>query len=400
MWDTLQAFCSTVTGMLASKAVLTGMGVGNEEATVSAALWQAVVRRNIGKVARIVFVTFKGADLDDNAKSWRIVADVLNDAALAIELVSPTLCPLSGDCNANWAFFAAVSMAEIFRSVVGVAGGASRAALTQHFALKDNFGDVSAKDGSQEVFVEILGSTMGMWIVGLCASSKATAWMAFGALTAMHILANVMACRAVCLNTFNRQRAQLVAAEWVKTGEVLTPQQAAGRESVVFFGGSGVRRMSITMGATLSNILSAKSVRGSSKNTRDRHSDSDGLVQDGALRAAFERASDWPFVVVEQGDAGGMAGGGSVMAGIREGASGREIVLCYFFAYLTAVQGVSASPLLQPDYGIPLTLGRRNRQACHVERGSLCARSPSSAALECSSSARSGTQTAPESCRH
>ena len=379
-------------GMLAAKAVLTGMGVGNEEATVSAALWQAVVRRNIGKVARIVFVTFKGADLDDNAKSWRIVADVLNDAALAIELLSPTLCPLSGDCNANWAFFAAVSMAEIFRSVVGVAGGASRAALTQHFALKDNFGDVSAKDGSQEVFVEILGSTMGMWIVGLCASSKATAWMAFGALTAMHILANVMAGRAVCLNTFNRQRAQLVAAEWVRTGEVLTPQQAAGRESVVFFGGSGVRRVSITMGASLSNILSAKSMRGSS--------DSDGLVQDGALRAAFQRASDWPFVVVEQGDAGGMAGGGSVMAGIREGASGREIVLCYFFAYLTAVQGVSASPLLQPDYGIPLILGRRNRQACHVECGSLCARSPSSAALECCSSARSGTQTAPESCRH
>ena len=188
--------------------------------------------------------------------------------------------------------------------------------------------------------------------------------------------------------------AQLVAAEWVKTGEVLTPQQAAGPESVVFFGGSGVRRVSITMGASLSNILSAKSVRDSSKNTRDRHSDSDGLVQDGALRAAFERASDWPFVVVEQGDAGGMAGGGSVMAGIREGATGREIVLCYFFAYLTAVQGVSASPLLQPDYGIPLTLGRRNRQACHVERGSLCARSPSSAALECSSSKRPPRQAA------
>ena len=97
MWDTVQAFCSTVTGMLAAKAMLTGMGVGNDTASVGAALWQATVRRNIGKVARIAFVTFKGADLDDNAKSWRIVADVLNDLALAIELVSPNAseyCPI------------------------------------------------------------------------------------------------------------------------------------------------------------------------------------------------------------------------------------------------------------------------------------------------------------------
>ena len=161
MWDTVQAFCSTVTGMLAAKAMLTGMGVGNDTASVGAALWQATVRRNIGKVARIAFVTFKGADLDDNAKFWRIVADVLNDLALAIELVSPALCPAVGDCNAEWAYFAAVSAAETFRAVVGVAGGATRAALTQHFALRDNFGDVNAKDGSQEVFVEILGSTVG-----------------------------------------------------------------------------------------------------------------------------------------------------------------------------------------------------------------------------------------------
>jgi hypothetical protein len=36
---------------------------------------------------------------------------------------------------------------------VGVAGGATRAALTQHQALKDNMADVSAKDGSQETMV-------------------------------------------------------------------------------------------------------------------------------------------------------------------------------------------------------------------------------------------------------
>ena len=35
------------------------------------------------------------------------------------------------------------------QSIVGVAGGATRASLTEHQARKNNMADVSAKDGSQ-----------------------------------------------------------------------------------------------------------------------------------------------------------------------------------------------------------------------------------------------------------
>ena len=35
------------------------------------------------------------------------------------------------------------------QAIVGVAGGATRAALVQHQARRDNMADVSAKDGSQ-----------------------------------------------------------------------------------------------------------------------------------------------------------------------------------------------------------------------------------------------------------
>lgn len=47
-----------------------------------------------------------------------------------------------------------VSAAEIdcitvLQSIVGVAGGATRAALTEHQARRNNMADVSAKDGSQ-----------------------------------------------------------------------------------------------------------------------------------------------------------------------------------------------------------------------------------------------------------
>lgn len=40
----------------------------------------------------------------------------------------------------------------LLQSIVGVAGGATRAALTVHQARRDNMADISAKDGSQVLF--------------------------------------------------------------------------------------------------------------------------------------------------------------------------------------------------------------------------------------------------------
>lgn len=44
----------------------------------------------------------------------------------------------------------------LVQSLVGVAGGATRAALTLHQARRDNMADISAKDGSQVPYLEEL----------------------------------------------------------------------------------------------------------------------------------------------------------------------------------------------------------------------------------------------------
>ncbi len=64
----------------------------------------------------------QGSDLDNNAKRWRMVADVLNDVALAIELVSPLACLGEGDCNERWSFTSLLVAVEAFRQVLS--GGA------------------------------------------------------------------------------------------------------------------------------------------------------------------------------------------------------------------------------------------------------------------------------------
>lgn len=67
-------------------------------------------------------------------------ADCMNDFGMTLELLSP-LVP--------GAFLPLACAGSLARAVTGVAGGATRFALTQHFALRRNAADVAAKEGSQ-----------------------------------------------------------------------------------------------------------------------------------------------------------------------------------------------------------------------------------------------------------
>eukprot|EP01133_Synstelium_polycarpum_P015948 gene15948-18962_t len=146
-WDTLQALCSSLTGVLATRAILKGYGVGNAAASVSSAAVQWVIRDGSGMIGRIVFAWRKGTDLDCNAKTWRFGADLLNDVGMTLEMLSPI----------NPHLFLPLSCAGIIaKSICGVAGGCTKASLTQHFAKRDNLGDVSAKDGSQETAIGLM----------------------------------------------------------------------------------------------------------------------------------------------------------------------------------------------------------------------------------------------------
>ncbi|XP_075345505.1 RUS family member 1 [Mycteria americana] len=88
-WDALQALCSTLTGALATRAVLQAVGVGDSAATVTGATLAWVLRDGVGMVTRITFAWLQGSRLDCEAKQWRLAADVLNDAALVLELLAP-----------------------------------------------------------------------------------------------------------------------------------------------------------------------------------------------------------------------------------------------------------------------------------------------------------------------
>uniref|UniRef100_A0A8K9XSL5 RUS family member 1 n=1 Tax=Oncorhynchus mykiss TaxID=8022 RepID=A0A8K9XSL5_ONCMY len=214
-WDTLQAFSSSLSGTLATQASLRGVGVGNQEATVAAATITWLLRDGTGMLGRILFAWLKGNKLDSEAKKWRLVADVLNDIAMFMEILAPNF-PTCFTCN----------------SIVGVAGGATRAALTLHQARRDNMADISAKDGSQETLVNLAGLLVSLILIPLVTDNPLLTFVLFFLFTILHLCANYKAVRSVVMETLNEARLAIVLHQYLRDGRVLGPLEANLKEPV------------------------------------------------------------------------------------------------------------------------------------------------------------------------
>ncbi|CAL1587668.1 unnamed protein product [Knipowitschia caucasica] len=224
VWDTAQAFCSSLSGTLATQASLRGVGVGDQKATVAAATTTWLLRDGTGMLGRILFAWKKGTKLDSEAKKWRLFADFLNDVALFMEILAPFFPTF---------FLWIVCTAGVFKSIVGVAGGATRAALTVHQARRDNMADISAKDGSQETLVNLAGLLVSLLLIPLVTDNPPLTLLLFSLFTVLHLVANFKAVRSVVMETFNEERLQVVWTNFVQTGKILTPREANAVEPLL-----------------------------------------------------------------------------------------------------------------------------------------------------------------------
>lgn len=163
-------------------------------------------------LGRIVFAWWMGSKMDCNAKQWRLFADILNDIAMFLEIMAPIL---------PFCFTVTVCISNLAKCLVGVAGGATRAALTMHQARRNNMADVSAKDGSQETLVNLAGLLVSLLMLPLVSDSPSLSLGCFFFLTALHIYANYRAVRALVIETLNEQRLWLVLRHFLQWGELL-----------------------------------------------------------------------------------------------------------------------------------------------------------------------------------
>ncbi|OJD12390.1 hypothetical protein ACJ73_09361 [Blastomyces percursus] len=221
--DSLQAFSSSIAGLLASRAVLQGVGVGDASASPTVALLHSVLQDSMGRIATILFAHRLGTSLEPECKMYRLAADVLNDSAMVFDCLSPAL--------PKHLRIVVLACSSVLRALCGVAAGSSKASLSSHFARWGNLGELNAKDSSQETVISLLGMLCGSLIVSHISTPFAT-WATLIFLLLIHLSTNYAAVRAVNMTTLNRQRANIVFSTLFEDGGVLTPKQASKCERI------------------------------------------------------------------------------------------------------------------------------------------------------------------------
>ncbi|CAI5509144.1 unnamed protein product [Closterium sp. Naga37s-1] len=132
------------------------------------------------------------------------------------------------------AFLPLLCLGSISRAITGTASGATRAALTQHFAKRQNAADISAKEGSQETAATMAGMLAGMVVGQLVAGNVVLLWAVFLSLTAFHVYANYRAVKSLCLTSLNRERvALLLLAYRGEQKQVLSPTAVSLQERLI-----------------------------------------------------------------------------------------------------------------------------------------------------------------------
>ncbi|APA12446.1 hypothetical protein sscle_09g072160 [Sclerotinia sclerotiorum 1980 UF-70] len=271
-FDSVQAFASTIAGLLASRAVLQGLGVGDSTASATGAVLLNVLQESAGRIATILFAHRLGSALEPECKKYRLMADIFNDGAMILDCISPAFPKVPR------VFL--LSASSVCKSLCGVAAGSSKASLSAHFAKQGNLAELNAKDASQETLISLLGMLVGTFVVSRISSQTAT-WIALISLLSIHLGTNYLAVRSVTMRTLNRQRANLVISDFVsninaeKTRFNLpTPKDISRKERIFERDGAirhiqgvvlGYCKVGVSLREILSSISSSPTVSGSYK---------------------------------------------------------------------------------------------------------------------------------------
>ncbi|KAJ4473656.1 vitamin B6 photo-protection and homoeostasis-domain-containing protein [Lentinula aciculospora] len=219
-----QAFCSSLASLLSSRATLEGYGVGNASASSTNALLLTVLQDISNRLTTIIAAFFFGSSLLPEAKMYRFLADLLNDAAIVIDTLSPLLVSLY-DAHVP-AFMTTIPflpptvplrvytlcLSASIRALCGIVAGGSKTAITMHFATPlegtGDIGDLNAKDSSKETVLALLGMLIGTMTVPYLTTTWSTYTVLFS-MVFLHLSINYIGVRSIIFRSLNRQRACL-----------------------------------------------------------------------------------------------------------------------------------------------------------------------------------------------
>ncbi|XP_078437689.1 root UVB sensitive-like protein (Protein of unknown function, DUF647) [Wolffia australiana] len=209
LWRGVQGIASQVSGVLSTQALLYAVGLGKGAIPTAAAVsW--VLKDGIGYLSKILLSKF-GRHFDVSPKGWRLFADLLENAAYGLEILTPAFPHL-------FVFIGAVAGAG--RSASSLIQAATRSCFYAGFAAERNFAEVIAKGEAQGMVSKFMGISLGIALANAIGSSTPLALAAFAAVTAVHMYCNLKSYQSIQLRTLNPYRASLVFGEYLLSGQV------------------------------------------------------------------------------------------------------------------------------------------------------------------------------------
>ncbi|KAL9254673.1 root UVB sensitive 1, chloroplastic-like protein [Drosera capensis] len=216
LWRGVQGVASQISGVLATQVVglfpsslLYAVGLGKGAIPTAAAInW--VLKDGIGYLSKIMLSKY-GRHFDVHPKGWRLFADLLENAAFGLEMLTPAF-------PQHFVFIGAAAGAG--RSAASLIQAATRSCFYAGFAARRNFAEVIAKGEAQGMVSKFVGIMLGIAIANCIGSSTTLALASFGMVTWVHMYCNLKSYQSIHLRTLNPYRASLVFSEYLLSGQV------------------------------------------------------------------------------------------------------------------------------------------------------------------------------------
>ena len=215
--NSFQSSCSYVREFLGLSRLLQGLGVGGSGAAPTAAAMNWLLRDGVGMVGGLIFASRFGTRFNQNVKSWRLFADLVNNVGLTLEIIAPAY---------PRAFIPLICVAALCRSLCGISAGAANAVISSHWGEKNGvIADVAAKNGNQATLVNLI-CLAGALVFGKIskggveAMKVSTLAIVFSLLTVAHTVANMKLMSILSLRSINISRAILLADRSIRGAEI------------------------------------------------------------------------------------------------------------------------------------------------------------------------------------
>ncbi|CAL4977725.1 unnamed protein product [Urochloa decumbens] len=215
----LLQFPTNVTGwichVLVTSSLLKAVGVGSftgTSAAASAAAIRWVSKDGIGAFGRLFIGGRFGTLFDDDPKKWRMYADFIGSAGSIFELATPLypgyFLPLASLGN----------LAKIFKQAVarGFRDPSFRV-IQNHFAQSGNLGEIAAKEEVWEVGAQLLGLSIGVFIMDTAGvkSSYLTLTATWLSIRLLHLWLRYQSLSVLKFRTINLKRGRILVRSHV-----------------------------------------------------------------------------------------------------------------------------------------------------------------------------------------